>query len=106
MPAWLDRLLTWDEQNDGTQPGLRDDSRKKAPPKALTMSDRRLLDSIADGSWVHEDDLRKRLGWTRWQFFLTTFRMTNTGWLLVRPAGTTILSRSEYRLNPEAWIDG
>lgn len=105
MPAWLDRLLTWDEHNDGTQPALRD-PRKKAPPESLTMSDRELLDAIADGTWVHEDTLREKLKWSRWKFFTTTLRMTSVEWILARPAGSSILSKSYYRLNPEAWNNG
>lgn len=99
---WLDRLLTWDEKNDGT-PAAPRSPHEVAPLKTLSIEERKLLDEIADGMWCHEDVLRKRLGWSRWQFFTTTLRMVRTDWIFVRPAGKSILSKSEYRLNPEAW---
>lgn len=104
MRGWLDRLLTWDEKHDGTPRGS--DPRKKAPPQTLTPPERQLLDTLADGEWLHEIELRRRLRWSRWKFFVTTLRMTSVNWLFARPAGTSILSKSEYRLNPEAWADG
>ena len=63
MRDWLDRLLTWDEQHDGTPRALLKLLRKEAPLTSLTATDKQLLEVIADGDWVHEDDLRKRLGW-------------------------------------------
>jgi hypothetical protein len=99
--GWLDRLLTWDEANDGTPKAAPYRRPGDKPWRMLGMKDRQLLDAIADGIWVHEDTLRRRLKWGRLRFFLTTLRMVEAGWIEAREVGNVL--KSEYRLRPGGW---
>jgi len=91
-----DDVLDWDEARDPAQV-------RKRPVfvPALGRKERRLLEALADGTWLSENLLRKALGWGRLQFFFVTTRAVLAGRVEARPESS--IFTSEYRLSPEVW---
>jgi hypothetical protein len=100
MFGWVDRVMSWDEKNDGTPPTLVV-TENSATPRNLSVLDRRLLELLSGAGWTHEDALRKRGGWTKWEFLKATTRLILMDWIVARPAGLSIFGKSVFRLNPE-----
>lgn len=89
-------VLEWDEHHDPAQTPVR-----VTPWRMLGTYDRQLLDVLADGTWLHEDSLRRLLRWGRFRFFVITTKMVMFGWIEAKK--TDSILRSAYRLNPAAW---